>query len=83
MAHDSDPATVLVAAYQHAAEGGPHRQLPPGPNSRAAQPLHARARIIDRDTFMASHPTRFDPTRRISDGGILLTASTAIGLRHD
>ncbi len=32
--------------------------------------LTALARIVDQDTYMASHPALFDPTRRITDGGI-------------
>jgi len=71
MASDSDPVAVLVAAYHHAAEGGRIGSCLPGPNPALRALLGARARIIDQDTYMASDPSLFDPTRRISDGGIL------------
>jgi GNAT superfamily N-acetyltransferase len=71
MAPDSDPTAVLVAAYHHAGEGGRIGSCLPGPSPALRTLLHARARILDQDTFMASDPTLFDPTRRISDGGIL------------
>jgi GNAT superfamily N-acetyltransferase len=71
LAPDADPASVLVAAYHHAAEGGRIGSCLPGPSPALRPLLEAGAQIIDRDTFMASDPTLFDPTRRISDGGLL------------
>jgi GNAT superfamily N-acetyltransferase len=71
MAPDSDAAAVLVAAYHHAAEGGRIGSCLPGPNGALYTLLSARARIIDQDTYMASGPSLFNPTLRITDGGIL------------
>ena len=66
-----DPSAVLVAAYRHAGEGGRIGSCLPGPSPALRLLLESGVRIIDRDTFMASDPTLFDATRRISDGGIL------------
>jgi hypothetical protein len=71
MASDSDAAAVTVAAYHHAAEGGRIGSCVPGPSPALRILLESGARIIDQDSFMASHSTLFDPTRRITDGGIL------------
>jgi GNAT superfamily N-acetyltransferase len=71
MAPDSDTAAVLVAAYHHAAEHGRIGSCLPGPHRALHTLLAAGARIIDQDTYMASRPALFDPTRRITDGGIL------------
>jgi GNAT superfamily N-acetyltransferase len=71
LASDVDPAPVLIAAYHHAAEGGRIGSCLPGPSPGLRTVLAAGARIVDQDTFMASDPSLFDPTRRISDGGIL------------
>jgi len=66
-----DPSAVLVAAYRHAAEGGRIGSCLPGPSPALRPLLESGVRIIDQDTFMASDPSVFDATRRISDGGIL------------
>ena len=71
MSPDADPVAVLVAAYRHAAEGGRIGSCLPGPSPALRPLLEAGLRIVDQDTFMASNPTLFDATRRISDGGIL------------
>ena len=71
MAPDSDAAAVLVAAYHHAAESGRIGSCLPGPNPALHTLLAARARIIDQDTYMASHPALFDPPDASRDGGIL------------
>jgi GNAT superfamily N-acetyltransferase len=71
VAPDADPAAVLVAAYHHAAEAGRIGSCLPGPSPALRPLLDAGAQIVDRDTFMASDPSLFDPARRISDGGIL------------
>ena len=71
MASEADPVAVVVAAYHHAAEGGRIGSCLPGPNPALPELLGAGCRIIDRDTFMSSDSELFDPTRRISDGGIL------------
>ena len=68
---DVEPAPVLIAAYHHAAEGGRIGSCLPGPSPALPYLLAAGCRIIDQDTFMASDPSLFDPTRRISDGRIL------------
>ena len=69
--HVPEPAEVILAAYHHAAEGRRIGSCMPGPNRALPTLLAARAWIIDQDTYMASSPALFDPTRRISDGGIL------------
>jgi len=71
LAPDADPAPVVLAAYQHAGEGGRISSGVPGPHLALRPLLEAGAHIVDRDTFLASHPGLFDSTRRISDGGIL------------
>ena len=71
LAPSVDPFAVLVAAYRHAAEGGRIGSCLPGPSPALRPLLESGVRIIDRDTFMASDPSLFDATRRISDGGIL------------
>ena len=71
LAPEVDPVPVLVAAYHHAAEGGRIGSCLPGPSPALPWLLAASCRIIERDTFMASDPSLFDATRRISDGGIL------------
>jgi GNAT superfamily N-acetyltransferase len=71
IAPDAEPAPVVLAAHHHAAEGGRIGSCLPGPSPALRPLLDAGARIIDRDTFMASDPTLFDTTRRISDGGFL------------
>jgi GNAT superfamily N-acetyltransferase len=68
---DSDAVEVLLAAYHHAAEGRRIGSCLPGPSPALRTLLEARAQIVDQDTYMASHPSLFDPARRISDGGIL------------
>jgi GNAT superfamily N-acetyltransferase len=70
MAPGSDAAAVLVAAYHHAAESGRIGSCLPGPNRALQTLLAAGARIVDQDMYMASRPALFDPTRRITDGGI-------------
>jgi GNAT superfamily N-acetyltransferase len=71
LAPDVDPVPVLVAAFHHASEGDPIGSCLPGPSPALRFLLDTGARIINRDTFMASDSGLFDPTRRISDGGIL------------
>jgi len=71
LAPETDPVVVLVAAYHHAAEGGRIGSCLPGPSPALRWLLAAGCQIIDRDTYMASDPSLFDATRRISDGGIL------------
>ena len=71
LAADVDPLPVVVAAYHHAAEGGRIGSCLPGPSPALRELLAAGCRVIERDTFMASEPSLFDPVRRISDGGIL------------
>jgi hypothetical protein len=68
---DTDAAAVLVTAYRHGAEGGRIGSCLPGPSPALRTLLTAQARIIDHDTYMTSHPSQFDPARRVSDGGIL------------
>ena len=67
----TDPAPVVLAAFHHAGEGGFIGSCVPGSSPALRPLLEAVARITDRDTFLASHAGLFDPTRRISDGGIL------------
>jgi hypothetical protein len=71
MAPEAEPADVLVAAYRHAAAGGRMGSCLPGPSPALRPLLEYGFHIIERDTFMASDAAVFDPTRRISDGGIL------------
>ena len=71
LATEVEPVPVLVAAYRHAAEGGRIGSCLPGPSPGLRPLLAAGSRIVDRDTFMASHDSLFDPTRRVTDGGIL------------
>jgi GNAT superfamily N-acetyltransferase len=71
LAPGADPAPVVLVALHHAAEGGIIGSSVPGPSPALRPLLEAGARITDRDTFLASHAGLFDPTRRISDGGIL------------
>ena len=66
-----DPVPVLVTAFHHASDGGPIGSCVPGPSPALPWLLNAGARIVDRDTFMASASRLFDPVRRITDGGIL------------
>ena len=71
LAPDVDPTPLFLAAYHHAAEGGRIGSCLPGPSPALPHLLAAGCRVIDRDTFMASDPSIFDATRRVSDGGIL------------
>jgi hypothetical protein len=71
LAPEADPVPVLVAAYHHAAEGVPIGSCVPGPSPAVRFLLDNGARIINRDTFMASDPGLFDTVRRITDGGFL------------
>ena len=67
---EADPIAVLLATFHGAAEGCRIGACVPGPSPPLAPMLAAGCQIIDRDTFMASDPSLFDATRRISDGGI-------------
>jgi GNAT superfamily N-acetyltransferase len=71
MAPGTDADAVLVAAYRHAGEGRAIGSCLPGPSPALRALLASGMRIIDHDTFMASDPSLFDASRRISDGGIL------------
>jgi GNAT superfamily N-acetyltransferase len=66
-----DPAPTIVAAWRHAAEGGRIGCCLPGPSPALPVLLEAGSRIVDRDTFMTSDPSLYDPTRRVTDGGII------------
>ena len=66
-----DPAPAIVTAWQYAAEGSGIGSCIPGPSPALPVLIAAGARIVDRDTFMTSDPSLFDPIRRVTDGGIV------------
>ena len=71
LASEVDPVPVMIAAWHHAAEGGRIGCCVPGPSPALPVLLEAGSRIVERDTFMASDASLFDPTRRVTDGGII------------
>jgi GNAT superfamily N-acetyltransferase len=70
LAPDADPASCIAALYHAAAEGGRIGSCLGGPNPALRPLLEAGFRIVDKDTFLASHDDLLDPIRRITDGGL-------------
>ena len=65
------PLAVIAAAYHHAAEGGRIGSCLPGPSPALPHPARRRAAGSSIRTRSWRHDASlFDPTRRISDGGI-------------
>jgi GNAT superfamily N-acetyltransferase len=71
VAPTADPVRSLLAAFVHAAEGGPIAGCVAGPSPLLPRLLDAGFRIADRDTFMASPEVTVDPARLMPHPGLL------------
>jgi GNAT superfamily N-acetyltransferase len=71
VAPSADPVAPLLAAFVHAAEGGPIAGCVAGPSPLLPRLLEAGYRIADHDTFMASPGVTVDPARLMPHPGLL------------
>jgi len=67
---DADPVPVILSAIRRAAGDGGLLVGILGPNPVLRPLLETGFRIADRDTYMASRPDLFDPTRLIPNAGL-------------
>jgi len=71
VAPTADPAEPLLAAFVHAAEGGPIAGCIAGPSPLLPRLLDAGFRVADNDTFMASPGVTVDADRLMPHPGLL------------
>jgi GNAT superfamily N-acetyltransferase len=71
VAPTAHPVEPLLAAFVHAAEGGPIAGCVAGPSPLLPRLLHAGFRVADHDTFMASPGVTVDPDRLMPHPGLL------------
>jgi hypothetical protein len=71
IAPDTDPVASCLAALRWSAPEGPVTTAIGGPHPAVPIMLEAGFRIVDRDTFMASHPGLIDPELLLPDPGLL------------